>query len=436
MKTIKILALAVVLFISLSASAQKYGKRPEDSIKCRINISLYSEFYKQANYKDALTPWREVFLNCPMASENTFIRGVNIIKHTINKEKDAKLRDKLIDTLLMIWDKRIEFFGKEGLNLGKKGNDLLTYRPKEKEKIYTLFKKAIEISGNYTRPIVMYNYCLSTIKYVKAGKADSSLILDNYSFISDLIEKNMANDVRNKDEYDNVLQNIERAIEPYTSCQKLINIYGKKFNQSPNDINLLKKITKALDKKKCTEDPLFFKATENLYKLEPTPETAYLMGKMCYSKKQYAKAAEYLNDAASKLTEDNGKARVYLLLADIYGNLREYSTARTNAYKALEHKPGDGMPYIIIGDLYAKSAKSCGDGNAENDLTSKAPFWAAVDKYIQAKRTDPSIAETANKRIATYSRFFPSDETIFFNTLKKGDSYKVGCWINETTIIR
>jgi tetratricopeptide (TPR) repeat protein len=435
MKTIKILALAAsALFISLTASAQKYGKTAEDSVNCITNISLYSEFYKQANYKDAYKPWREVFLNCPMASENTFIRGATILKYAIDIEKDAKLKEKRIDTLLMIWDKRIEFFGKEGLNLGKKANDLLAYRPKEKGNIYNLFKKAIEISGNYAEPIVMYNYCLTTIEYVKTGKADSTLILDNYDFISDLIEKNMANDVKNKDEYDKVLQNIEKAIEPYTSCQELVNIYNKKFKQTPNDISLLKKITKILDKKKCTEDPLFFKATENLYKLEPTPETAYLMGKMSYSKKQYAKAAEYLNDAVTKLTENSEKARVYLLLADIYGNLGQNATARTYAYKALEAKPGDGMPYIIIGDLYAQSAKACGD----NELTTKVAFWAAVDKYNQAKKIDsnPKIIETANNRISSYSRAFPSDDSIFFYGLKKGDSYKVGCWINETTTVR
>ena len=302
------------------------------------------------------------------------------------------------------------------------------------EKNYKYFKKSVDLSGNFAEPIVMYNYCLSTIDYVKTGKADSSLILDNYDLVSDLIEKNISNDVKNKDEYDKVLQNIEKSIEPYTTCQELVNIYNKKFKNSPNDINLLKKITKILDKKKCTDDPLFYKATENLYKLEPTPETAYLMGKMTYEKKQYQKSAEYLSDAVEKLTENNDKAKAYLLLADVYGNLNQFSTARSYAYKALEAKPGDGMPYIIIGDLYAQSAKSCGD----NELTTKVAYWTAVDKYVQAKKIDsnPKIIEIANSRISSYSKAFPDDTAIFFYGLKKGDSYKVGCWINETTTVR
>ena len=64
MKATRFLALAAILIFSLSATAQKYGKTPEDSIECITNISLYGEFYKQQNYKDAFKPWREVFIKC------------------------------------------------------------------------------------------------------------------------------------------------------------------------------------------------------------------------------------------------------------------------------------------------------------------------------------------------------------------------------------
>ena len=82
--------------------------------------------------------------------------------------------------------------------------------------------------------------------------------------------------------------------------------------------------------------------------------------------------------------------------------------------------------------MYAASAKNCGD----NDLTNKVAFWAAVDKYSQAKRVDSESASVANRRIRDYRKHYPSMETIFFYDLKEGDSYKVGCWINETTTVR
>jgi len=54
---------------------QEPGKYGEDSATCIVNLSLYREFYKQwraSGYtskaiNDAITPWRWVFFNCPMA---------------------------------------------------------------------------------------------------------------------------------------------------------------------------------------------------------------------------------------------------------------------------------------------------------------------------------------------------------------------------------
>ena len=65
-----------------------------------------------------------------------------------------------------------------------------------------------------------------------------------------------------------------------------------------------------------------------------------------------------------------------------------------------------------------------------------AVFWVAVDMFSKAKRVDPSIADKANENIGIYSKYFPSSEEIFFQGLKVGDSYQVGCWINASTTIR
>ena len=103
--------------------------------------------------------------------------------------------------------------------------------------------------------------------------------------------------------------------------------------------------------------------------------------------------------------------------------------AVTNKIKAVTK---NGKAFILIGDMYAASAKDCGD----NDLTNKVAYWVAVDKYYKAKSVDPSVAELANTKINTFSQYFPALETIFFYDLKKGDTYTVECWINETTTVR
>ena len=60
-------------------------------------------------------------------------------------------------------------------------------------------------------------------------------------------------------------------------------------------------------------------------------------------------------------------------------------------------------------------------------------YSAAIDKFIQAKNIDNTVEDAANKKIATYSKYLPSNEDAFFSGAKEGSTFQVGCWINEST---
>ncbi len=45
----------------------KFG-HGEDSIRCMENLSLYSEYYKQKNFKEALPYWTIAFNECPLST--------------------------------------------------------------------------------------------------------------------------------------------------------------------------------------------------------------------------------------------------------------------------------------------------------------------------------------------------------------------------------
>jgi len=119
-------------------------------------------------------------------------------------------------------------------------------------------------------------------------------------------------------------------------------------------------------------------------------------------------------------------------LANVYFHLKRFADARSACYATLKVRPNDGKVYILIGDLYASSAKKCGEG----DFFSKVAYWPAVDKYIKAKNVDPEVADLARTKINTFIQYFPATEQIFFHDLKAGDSFTVECWINETTTVR
>ena len=429
-------------------NGSKYGK---DSATCVMNLSLYREFYRQwknSSYKnnsinDALKSWRWCFGNCPRASENMYVDGARMDQYRISKATGDQ-KQGLIDTLMMIYDHRIKYFpnrygtskSQEGYLLGRKGMALYKLNPKAIDKAYAILKQSVELEkGNSSGAVLIY-YFRSIIKMAEAGKLEKVTIVDNYDQISDYIDANinkykqMGNAGKLK-EWTGVKDNIENTFEPYAKCDDLVRIYQKKFDTNPNDVDLLKKITFILDKKKCVESPLYFNATVNLYKAEPSPESAYLIGKIMLSNKKYEASIPYFKDAV-KMKNSDFVDDAYMYMANAYRTLNKFPEARSMARKAIEVNPKNGQAYAFIGDLYAESAKKCGS----NDLTSKVAYWVAVDEYIKAKKADPELTDAMNKRIAIYKAHFPTTETLFFYNLKAGDSYTVPCWINEKTIAR
>ncbi len=421
---------------------QDPGKYGEDSATCMINLSLYREFYKQwrasgftskAVY-DAYAPWRWVFFNCPMASQNTYVDGTNMVEYFLRKEKTEAIKDKYVDTLMMIYDQRIKYFGREGYVLGRKGSDLIKYRPDNYQEAYAIFKKSVEIQGNESESFVVAYYFRSVARMVDEGKLDKGVIVETYDQLDQIINFNLQaskNDAEATASWENVKGNIEVSFEPYATCEDLIEIYSLKFSNNQEDVELIKKITSMLDSKSCTDSELFFTASVKLNELEPSPNSSLMIAKMLIRKDQLSESIPYLEDAL-KIDNDNTKADVFMLLSNVYRQQNNFPVARRYALQVIDLKPNSGQAYITIGDMYAFSAPDCGD----NDLTKNVAYWAAVDKYIRARQVDPEIADLAQSRIATYSQQFPSSETIFFYDLVEGAEYTVGCWINENTKVR
>lgn len=441
------LFLSLLLQVDDIQAQTKQSRYGEDSATCVRKISLYREFFKQwkgSGYKsstidDAMKSWRWVFTNCPMGTQNTYVDGVKMFSSRIKNAKDEETRQKYIDTVMMIYDQRIEYFPlhyktkkqQEGNILGRKGVDLYQYRPDSYEEVYNILKRSVELEGNNSKSAVLVYYFRVTSKMINDEKIPKEVIVETYDNLIEIIDWNIKNNSKKKSDYENAKGNIELTFEPYATCEDLIGIYIKKFEAEGDDPEVLSKIISMLDKRGCTDSELYFNATVKLYDLQPTPVSAFLIGRMYLKHEDYELSLDYLK-AGTEMEDLDKRADCFLLLADTYRNLNNFPKARTYALKVTELRPGDGNPYILIGDMYAASAKKCGD----NDLTNKVAYWAAVDKYYKAKKIDESAVDAANERISAYSKVFPSVQIIFFHNLNEGDPYTVGCWINENTKVR
>lgn len=437
-----IIGLTISPVVAQNSKESKYGS---DSVNCVMNNSLYYEFYnqwKQSNFKnkswkDAIGPWRWVFINCPASTKNIYLHGENILDELIKNASNKESKKMYIDTLMMLYDKRIQYFGLEGYVKGKKGSDLYKLSPTSYAEAYKILKESIELEGNESNGPVLIYYFRAAEKMVKNNELEKSVLVDIYDQTSEIVEYNLkkSTEVGNKKDitnWENVKGNIELSFEPYATCEDLVSLYTVKFNETPLDIDLLKKITKILEKKNCTGTELYRVTTEARYKLEPTSRSAFLLGKMYIKLEEFGKAAQFLKEAVDLCEDNNERADINFLLGNVYFQQKQFAASRAQCYEVLKVRPNDGSAYILIGDLYASSAKQCGD----NDLTSKVAYWVAVDKYIKARNVDPSQSDLANTKINTFSQYFPNTETIFFYDLKVGDTYTVECWINESTTVR
>lgn len=431
-----LISLIGVLFIINLTAAQtgKFGNTPEDSVECVKNLSLYQEFFKQNNYADALEPWRNSIKLCPKYSISLYINGVKMFAALIKKEKDSSKKDKLIDTLEMIYDQRIVNFGDEGNVLGKKGVDMMNYRESKTKEAFETLKKSFELQGNKSEPNTLIFLYKALFSLYKEGKATKEEMLEWYPKLSEVTKFNMAKAEKSevKDSYKTAQENLDALFSPVADCPDLIKLYTPKFQTNPNDTWLLETITRIFDKKDCTKEELYFKAATALVKLKPSAEAYYNVGITAVQNNNCNDAIEHFKKSAELAQDDEMKVKANIKVAQCYLKTGQYASVRTYAQKAIGVNPNNGEAYMLIGDAYAASADACGD----NECSKKSAYWAAVDKYARAKSVDPSQAENAGNKMASYSKYFPGKESCFFYNITEGSSYTVGCWINENTNVR
>ncbi len=412
----------------------KYGADSTARMDCANNLSTMSEFMKIKLMDFALTSWQMVFEECPASSKNIYIYGIQIYRDRVSKEKDAGLKAVKLDSLLLIYDTRIEHFGQEGLVIGRKGLDLLRYDKSQVETVYAYLKRSMELNKVNTEEAVIVTLMQTCNALFKAGRLEGSELINNYLATTDILALRIKNGKR-KERARMALTNVEAifANSGAADCEALISIFTPKLNATPEDLELLKKITGLLTDQKCGDSELFANASENLYKLEPSSKAAYNLARLFFQKEDWEKTISYYEEAIAGGAEDENLAKYHYELGLIkFSKYEQFQEAREHARSAIEISPAWGAPYILIGNLYAASNRICG----ENEFEKTTVFWVAVDKFQQAKSADPELSGEATELIQKYSQYFPNVEDAFFYGHEEGQPYTVRCWINESTTVK
>ena len=478
----KILVIMALVFSGTILLAQtpcssKYGA---DSSACVQQVNIFKVFIGDKNYKDAYEPWQYVIQNCPCAYDGIYTNAQKMFESLIKEEKDSARRELLIDSLFYTFDVRSTFMPDKftpGSGLGFKAYYTMLYRKSQYEQAFNWFVQSVEMEKENTQGAI-WNAYFQLAESITKAKKDTSIVIDAYERATDYIDISILNATKayeigadtleklqarlDKGEIDRIvyekqftkwsndttrqaklittyrktLAKIEKSVTPYASCEVLDMLYTKKFEDIKNDLPAVSKMVNTMYKGGCISSQVFQDGLATLHKASPSRNSAYMMGNLTfqnYIKSQNAEdlntAIEYFKEAVQLSETHDQVADANYMLALGYRLKNSFSEARAAAYDALKAKPNMGKAYILIGDLYANSGGRCSD-----EQVPGAYAWAAADKYAKAAAVDPSCADDANKQRSKLR--FPSKEELFKRGMNSGDSYHVGCWIQENTTVR
>ena len=438
----------------------------QDTNVCMQDLSIFAEFAKVKNYKSAYEPWMRVRKQCPTINVAVYSYGERILKDLIEngtpEEQAAAKKD-----MFLLYDEWAQHFPTKnnvsqiGDVLSSKAQAMIDYDLADLKAIYNTFDEAYKKdAASFTSPKHLYNYFNTLYDRYKAGDNEVSmeLLFNKYEEISEkfefeqtelakkldvILKKEEAGTAlssrvtRNKRVYDvnsNAFgifsSNLDAIIAKEATCENLIPLYQRNFEENKNDSQWIKRAASRMDSKECSDDPLFVTLVEALHALEPSADSAYYLGLLNDKSGNSDEALKYYEESISLETDDYKKAKILLKIANKFKSSGKRSSARTYANKALGFQPSLGRAYLLIANMYADSANECGD----SQFNKRAVYWLAADMARKAGQVDASLKSVADKTAESYIGRAPS-KTDIFTEGNTGAVIQFDCWINRSVTV-
>ncbi len=446
MKSVKLILAAAATLVGVSASAQDFSDDAQygmwgTTVEERSSNIQASSFLKEEldakNYAAATVYFQQLFNNCPAASQQTFARGVTLYKNKANRARSIDEKKMYVDSILLIYDARIEYFGNHPKNgkdyiLDMKARDMIRYcatdRPLLRKGLKDAVDAAIE-SGRINLDIVATYYKCLTEDYEYDDEVTGEMVLAEYDRLSPLFADIAAEDEQYKDMFESSFSNSGAA-----TCEGLEAIYKEKLEAEPDNVELLAKAVSLMSRRQCNSD-FYFEQTERYYAVSPSSETALFLAKSFQDRGDTDKALKYLREALAVETDPAAKEPLYVQISLIEISNRNFSAAAAAARELRAINPENGYSYFILGQCYAST--TC----PEDGIGGGSVYWAAYDAMAQAVnllKNEPDVQKIAQQFMNAYRGAFPKQEDCFFAELSAGDRYTILCGFaqGQTTTVR
>ena len=453
--TLKFAVFTLVLLLTANITVKAQTDEAKQQ-KCQIEYNKFRVDAKSKNYEAAYEPWLWTFENCPDLSINIYKVGADIAEYRYNNCKDASKKDEALDLVKKVAKQRLEYFPDD--SPGRVYSDVGMFLHKieaSEAEVYSYLEKAYNTEASDMGVVAIPLYFKGFIDRNRNSSVQK--IFDMYDNLNDVINTKMNafskkldgytkieeegglltdKQARYKNAYSTNLEGLGQAAsvltdmtEEFATCDRLIPLYESEFNTMSNDITWLQRSASRLQTKGCTDSNLYDRIVEKYVNMDQSPRSNVSYAYLQLKKGNETKALEYFKKAVDLETDAYKKADILLTIAKLMKNKGRFSEARSYANQALESRSSLGEAYLLIAQMYASSANTCGGGNV---FRTRMVYQAALAKAQRAKAVDPGISSLANRFINSYAAKAPSTEDVFIEGLAPGSSYSIGCWIGES----
>lgn len=416
-----------------------YGKTPEERQKVIELINYLKDHYDAQEYDDAVRTLDEIRAIKPDANAGVYTYVSNIYKRKINAAQSVSERNAYVDSLMRVYDWRIELsevnpqlFGNKNQLQMQKAGDYMELKSTDKDGIRELYSKAIEDYGTEAplNDVIVYFDFLAN-EYM-ALRLETDDFMTEYEKLENIID---ASGDPEKSSYKQTLEN--KFIQSGAAdCNNVEKIYRPKIAETPDDIELYKKAFYLLNIGTCDSD-FMFELAEKLYQAEPSTQMALYLSQFYEEKGNMAKSNQYIQEAIATETDPMEKSRLLTRQAAIELGGKNTTRAITNARQAINLDPGNGMAQLLLANAYSMSSRS---GCSEFD--QQAYFWVIYDMASRARtllqeRGETGLISSADAVMANARSNWPDGDEMFLRNISEGSSYTVNCGVvNQSTRAR
>lgn len=426
----------------------KDSRMGEEAITAHV---LYRDLLKKKRYEKAFPLWKKAYTIAPAADgkRNThFADGITFYKHFYDNTEDSNLKEKYVDTIFMLYDQMEDCYGETGYVLGRKAFDLYFKYPEmmNEDDVYGYFKESMDIDQDSARYFILNPFTDLLVRRYFNEKIGEEEAQKYAGMIKNRLEKGLESG-ENEEQWSIINDYVPsrlsafEGVKGFYDCEYYLTKYVPQFDENQEDCEVVTSVYRSLIWGGCSdtgnEDFKRIKAVydENCKVVEKVASSSTAKdGFNALEQGDFEEAIEKFKEVAEETDNMDRKAQLYLLVAKVYyGSLKRFPLSRQFARKAAEAKPNWGEPHLLIGKLYASSGPLCGPGTGWD---SQIVVWPAIDEWQRARNIDSDAAAEANALINKYNQYMPSKGDIFQRTLNEGDSFTVGCWIQQKTTIR